>query len=126
MTEMWRPIPDYLLYEASNLGRVRRAVGGKGAKAGTILRIFWHRTGHGFVTLSKGTKGTRVTLGVHKAVVLAFLGPCPMGKETSHKNHKPADNRLDNLEYLTHAENMAESAKIGRFRKKEPACASLL
>src|SRR3990167_9321304 len=120
--EEWRPVCGWPLYEASSEGRVRRAVAlpHGGAQVGRVLRVFWHsRYAYGFVTLSQGTKASRRTLGVHKVVALAFLGPCPVGKEAAHRDHNPAHNIPPNLEYLTHAENMAASAIVGRVNRGE-------
>ncbi len=45
---------------------------------------------------------------VHRLVMAAFVGPCPEGQEVMHNNHIRSDNRLENLRYGTHVENMAE------------------
>ena len=42
---------------------------------------------------------------VHRAVKAAWDGPCPPGYEIDHINGDYSDNRLENLEYVTHAEN---------------------
>jgi hypothetical protein len=53
----------------------------------------------------------RVSLGkanpirVHSLVMAAFIGPCPPGLVINHKNGIKTDNRLENLEYCTRAEN---------------------
>lgn len=107
--EEWRPVHGYPAYEASSLGRVRRVINGPNTGVGRVLRIFWHTKGYGFVTLSQGTKATRCTLGVHKVVALAFLGPCPDGYEAAHKDHTPTNNVPTNLMYATHLENMRQS-----------------
>ena len=122
MTEVWKSVHGWPLYEASSEGRVRRAVclPHGGARLGYILRVFWHpQKGHGFVTLSQGTRASRVTLGVHKVVALAFHGACPVGKEAAHVDHNPRNNRPDNLWYQTHLENMQASARLGRVNRGE-------
>ena len=43
---------------------------------------------------------------VHRAVWEAFNGPIPDRLEVNHKNLKRDDNRLENLELLTHRENV--------------------
>jgi hypothetical protein len=42
---------------------------------------------------------------VHRIVLMAFAGKCPEGMEVNHKNGVRNDNRLENLEYVTHREN---------------------
>lgn len=44
---------------------------------------------------------------IHQLVLLVFKGPRPKGLEASHINGDSFDNRLENLEYVTHAENCA-------------------
>ena len=112
--ETWKPCPSWPRYEASTMGRVRYAQDGR------VRTIYYGKSGHGYIVVGSSP---RRTFGVHRLIADAFHGPCPLGKEVSHKNHKPWENHPGNLEYLTHRENMAESAKIGRFRKKEPLCA---
>ena len=43
---------------------------------------------------------------VHRAVLSAWVGPCPPGYEIDHINGNWLDNRLENLEYVTREENM--------------------
>ena len=50
---------------------------------------------------------------VHRLVMLAWVGPCPKGCVTNHKNGDKADNRLENLEYCTQSENMAHACRLG-------------
>lgn len=51
--------------------------------------------------------------GVHVLVAEAFFGPPPEGHEVNHKNGDKADNRLENLEYVTKQENYWHSVDIG-------------
>ena len=50
---------------------------------------------------------------VHRLVLEAFVGPCPEGLECRHRNGNPSDNRLENLCWGTHAENVADKQSHG-------------
>lgn len=49
---------------------------------------------------------------VHRLVWEAFNGPIPGRLEVNHKNLKRDDNRLENLELLTHRENVQHAHDI--------------
>ena len=114
--EIWADIPGYPNYQASNYGEIRsldhwveqrpHPRGGRGVLrrhlTGRILRQ--HLSTNGYAQVGSG--GTRRRhLFVHQAVALAFLGPCPEGKEVAHGPAGKRDNSLANLSYKTHAEN---------------------
>lgn len=50
---------------------------------------------------------------VHRLVLWAFVGPCPKGKEASHKNGDNQDNRLTNLKWKNHTQNEIDKIKHG-------------
>ncbi len=51
---------------------------------------------------------------IHRLVLEAFVGPCPPGMEACHfPDRDPANNRLENLRWDTHAENMKDAVKHG-------------
>lgn len=118
MTEQWRPVYGWPLYEASSYGRVRRSGEGRGAVVGRVLRPMRMR-GYRFVSLRTGPRGYRQTVGVHQAVALAFIGPCPVGKEVGHKDHRRSHNIPDNLAYVTRQENVHASTVAGRMNRGE-------
>lgn len=116
--ELWRAIPGFDGYEASNCGRVRSfwIKGGNTPQkthTPTILKPTRHSIssgGHYFLTLSYWNNGSRQrkAVGVHNAVLMAFVGPRPDGMETRHLDGVTKNNRLDNLVYGTHTENMQD------------------
>ena len=103
--EEWRPAPGLPWYAVSNLG---------GAQ-GPTKRLSPYADSDGYLRI--GAKGTSFLL--HRLVAEAFLGPCPEGYEVAHKDHNRANARLDNLEYLTHADNVKASASAGRSMRGE-------
>jgi len=52
-------------------------------------------------------------LNVHTCVLLAFVGPKPEGMECRHLNGNCHDNRLENLKWGTHQENMQDQIRHG-------------
>ena len=95
---MWKKIEGG--YEVSDQGEVRNS-------RGWILKPQNCR-GYQRVRLYNDTK--KYVL-VHRLVTAAFLGLCPEGKEIDHINSIRTDNRLENLQYLTHSENMRKCPK---------------
>ncbi len=113
MTELWLPVLGYEgYYEVSDLGRVRRVRGGRGAVAGRLLTRVSHRDGYRFVQLSRNDR--KCTAGVHVLVAEAFLGRRPRGKVPNHKNFEKSDNRTCNLEWVTLRQNAQHALRAGR------------
>lgn len=52
---------------------------------------------------------------VHQLILEAFVGPKPLGLECRHLDGDPLNNRLDNLLWGTHQENIADATKEGRM-----------
>src|SRR5271157_2487392 len=91
--EVWRVIEGFEAYEVSNMGRVRRAVDGKGgrggAKAGTLVHPAVSKTGYLHLTLFKQSKKHNKYL--HRLVAQAFI-PNPNNlPEVNHKGKSKAD-----------------------------------
>ena len=109
--EEWRTIPGFEgCYEASNLGRIKSLP--RTTTRGGILRPSLAHYGYQSYRLS--VRGHKATYRGHVLVMLAFAGPCPEGMEVCHINGDPGDNRLGNLRYDTHKENMRDIKRHGR------------
>lgn len=65
------------------------------------------KAGYEQVAIDKKNKA----IGVHTLVMLAWVGKKPKGMEIDHINRIKTDNRLENLRYVTHKENMANASK---------------
>lgn len=119
--EEWRDIPDFEdYYQVSDLGRVRskdRIVrhncGGDKRVKGQIMSQLLTPNGRKQVFLYKD--GKRKVCLVHRLVLLAFVGECPSNMEVRHLNSISTDNRLCNLAYGTHSENVIDTANLGRL-----------
>lgn len=120
MHETFRPIPAFTGYSASNMGRVRAdyalaMVAPKGqtrclAERGGILILNMESSGYLQAVLNVGK--LRKHRMVHRLVMAAFVGQCPDDMQVNHKNGEKTDNRLENLEYMTHRDNMIHAAKV--------------
>jgi hypothetical protein len=110
--ERWKPFVGHeLKYEVSDFGRIRR-IYIDGSTSIVSLRYFTN--GYAHFRIVSGTK--RKCHLVHRSVMAAFIGVPPEGYEVNHKDSNKANNRLDNLEYVTHRENIAHMIKSGRHR----------
>lgn len=103
--EKWQSITGYEgLYEVSNFGRVRRLLSRTSGKAGAILKPQLNSNGYHHVILYKNKAKWCVRM--HILVMMAFVGDCPTGMEVNHIHGIKTDNRLSELEYVTHSENI--------------------
>lgn len=130
--EIWKPIPGYEgYYEVSDQGRVRsidRIISGENRGSaysrtfhGRVLLQGSDRYGYSKACLSKD--GAKWNAGVHRLVLMAFVGPCPDGMEACHNNGEPTDNRLSNLRYGTKSENRRDTISHGNdFHKLKERC----
>jgi len=107
MPEVWKPIPGFKRYEASNEGWIRSLWDKNGKKVKKILRpTFPNGNGHLAVGLTKnGTTSESLTRQVHSLILLSFAGPCPEGMECIHQDGDKLNNRIGNLKWGTRSEN---------------------
>lgn len=102
--EVWKDIPCYEgLYQISNLGNIFIV------KRNKLLKGCNDKDGYRQISLSKNNK--KKTLKVHRLVLSVFIGSSELC--VNHKNGIKDDNRLENLEYCTHSENMIHAIKMG-------------
>lgn len=118
--EEWRPVIGWeSTHMASSLGRVRsvsRPVSGPRKRVeGRVLSPSRHRRGHHRYQLHADGRVGYVQ--AHRAVLEAFVGPCPSGMEACHNNGDPSDNRLVNLRWDTRSNNTLDAVRHGTQRQ---------
>lgn len=112
MEEIWRKTPEkYGNYEVSNIGRIRNA------KIKKIKNTRVHKTGYVYGKTKKD--GKKINIKLHRVVAETFI-PNPYNKpQVNHINGIKHDNRVENLEWCTHSENMQHARAIGLLSKTE-------
>lgn len=103
--EIWKNIPDYPGYLASNLGNVW------GPRGQRTLRP--DKDGYIRVNLWQGGECDRI--GLHRVICMTFHADTYFpGAHALHKNHIPTDCREDNLYWGTAKQNVADKYAAGR------------
>lgn len=96
----WRTIAEHPAYEVSDTGEVRHGE--------RILKQQTDRKGYRRVKI-----GRSHLIRVHREVAKAFV-PNPEGKpQVNHKDGDKGNNRADNLEWVTNAENQLHAYRTG-------------
>lgn len=129
MQEVWKDIPEYEgIYQASNLGRIRTA---EGKTTKTKRHGERHWKSRVLKTRGKQMSGYRVSLWkdgnskdflVARLVALTFLGE-PLNKDytVNHKDGNRFNNNINNLEWLTRAENIQYGFANNQYPQKAVA-----
>ncbi len=69
----------------------------------------------GYAVVGLWDKGKSVRKRVHQLVAGAFLVKGLAHTEINHKNGVKLDNRVENLEWCTHKENMVHASKLRNY-----------
>jgi hypothetical protein len=106
-----RNIPGYPGYRVTRDGRVMGKRGwlkpSKNKKSGVLS----------FRPVVDGRLGG---ITVHRAVMFAWIGPCPAGMECCHNDGDPGNNAVDNLRWDTHSSNMEDRTRHMRNAGRAP------
>src|SRR5688572_16953256 len=110
--EMWLPVVGFEgRYEVSNRGQVRRLSRDKRKRIGPYISLTPTRIATGYLVVGLGMgpgKRPRNHL-VHGLVARAFIGSPLPDQVINHKDFDTTNNRVENLEWVTPAENVAWS-----------------
>jgi len=109
--EEWRVIEDFPDYAVSNMGRVKRITKTTNTFVGKILKPRLGTARYFQVNLCKDGKARNMF--IHRLVLMAFVGPCPINYGANHKNGIRTDNELNNLEWTTAKQNSEHAIKTG-------------
>lgn len=75
------------------------------------LKTHMHKKGYRAIDLVKDGKRYKRT--IHRLLLETYVGECPKNYECRHLNGNPRDNRLENLAWGSHADNMADKKLTG-------------
>ena len=106
--EIWKDIPNYEgYYQVSDLGRVK-SLQRKRILKEFIMVTYVNNKGYLFVNLWKNGKPSKKY--IHQLVAICFLNHNPCGYKivVDHINHDKKDNKLINLQLLSHRNNVSK------------------
>lgn len=121
MIEEWRDIKYFEgIYQVSSLGRVRSldridSVGKQ--QYSRILKDGDNGGGYRMVVLTKNAKSTAFK--VHRLVAQSFVSNPENKHVVNHKDENKSNNNVDNLEWVTHKENVNYGTNIERRTKNQ-------
>ena len=102
MKESFKKINGHDGYSISNMGRVRND------RTGRILKCSTNNAGYKLVVMQKRCYT------IHRLVALHFI-PNPKGlSDVNHINEDKSDNRVENLEWISHRDNMRHGTRLKR------------
>lgn len=108
-TESFKDIPGYPGYSISSFGRVR-------SSRRNVDFLKPETVNNGYLRVLLTNKEERKHFLIHGLVLEAFIGPRPEDYVGNHKNGIKIDNRAENLEWVTAAENVRLALAMGLGR----------
>jgi hypothetical protein len=105
--EEWKSIENYPLYEVSNYGFVRN-------KRTQKISLGWDR-GLGYKKAKLYNGKTYKSFYIHRLVAIAFLEKIDGKNDVNHIDFNPSNNKVENLEWCSHHENIKHSSNAGRM-----------
>ena len=118
MEEIFVKIKGYEGYEVSNTGKI------KSLKTNRLLTPQKNNCGYLYILLTDSNKKVKINL-IHRLVFDSFIGITD-GLEINHLDEDKENNRLDNLELITHEDNLKKYRDNHPFFVKYMAQKSVL
>ena len=112
--EIWKTIPGYIGIQVSNIGRIKKNTKKNDNR---IIEVFPKDTDGYYKCSIQKLDGTWTSSYVHRLVALAFIPNNENKPCVNHKNSNRIDNTMDNLEWVTHKENVLHSYISGRRKQ---------
>lgn len=113
----YRAIDGFPGYKISNTGSVMSCIlRGPGRRYGDKwynLAVHINKRDSRFYVSLRKENHKRYRISLHILLLSTFVGPCPDGLECRHLNGNCQDNRIENLCWGTHRENMGDKAVHG-------------
>jgi hypothetical protein len=111
--EIWKDILGYEnLYQISSMGRVK-SLSKSTDKSVRIMKYSMNKRGYCVQTLTKNN--VKKQYQIHRLVALNFIKNHDNKPIVHHKNGKPFDNRMSNLEWVTAQENIKHGFDYGKI-----------
>lgn len=95
-------------YEVSDLGNIRRSVGGQGSRIGRNFA----KPATGYHSARVCIEGKPSTVAVHRLVAQTFLRPMTKGECVNHLDGNPLNNSLNNLEITSYSGNSTHAVNV--------------
>jgi len=109
--EIWKDVVGFEgIYQCSNLGRIISL------KWGNKKFINGSVSGCGYVQLVIYSNKIKKRIKLHRVIALAFIENPEHKLCINHKNGNKLDNRVENLEWCTHSENIIHAYKTGLWK----------
>ena len=118
MEEKFVKVKGYDGYEVSNTGKI------KSLKTNRLLKPQKNNCGYLYILLTDSNKKVKINL-IHRLVFDSFIG-IDDGLEINHLDEDKENNRLDNLELITHEDNLKKYRDNHPFFMKYMAQKSVL
>jgi hypothetical protein len=106
--ENWLPIQGYEgVYEVSNFGNIRSVK----TTVPCLMKLNFKKNGYVYICLSDNNKKNHFR--VHRVVAIAFISNPGNKSVVNHKDGDKANNKVENLEWVTSSENDIHAYKNG-------------